>query len=91
MSFAARTRVFDACAAAVAGLQQGGVAVLVCQQGLEAVAVEVGKRKLRAGVGPLTPADHPAAFRPARDVHAEFTHPRPVALLTVLAYRLLPP
>ena len=57
--------VFAARALAMAQLEPLNVGVeLVGQDGLEAAAVVVGERQLRAGVRALTTHDHPRRRRP---------------------------
>ena len=64
---------------------------LVGDEALEAVAVEVGERQLRAGVRTLN-GGRSAALRPAGKVHlaGQLRHPRPRARLAVLLDRGLP-
>ena len=59
--------VLDAGALAVTALEDGDVLVgLVGEDRLEAVAVVVGERQLRAGVRALAPDDQPRTLGPSR-------------------------
>src|ERR1019366_9770060 len=75
--------VLDPGALAVTTLEHGDVLVgLVGEDRLEAVAVVVGERQLRAGMRALTPNDQPGTFGPACELEAvgDLDH---LAVLTV--------
>ena len=77
--------VLDACAGAVAALQQRDVRVgLVGQDRLEAVAVMVGERQLRAGMRALTANDHSRPLGPVGEVQAGEFADLPVGTLAAV-------
>ena len=63
--------VLDVRVLAMAALEHGDLSVvLVGEDRLEAIAVVVGERQLRAGVRALTPHDQPGSLRPGGELDA---------------------